>query len=182
MLITKIYTLGKLYDQCQDTLVQFGTFLGSTMTSDEYVERLPSIHSMLQDYHIHADVAFFLARSMFSHAIDVKYDALRRADPNYKKMSTSMKHTKWAEAKHAIMAPVAESVRPLHPMKVWEDISPQFLVTFWSFSMYDLFVPVESYQREINKIKQLAAQAIDAKDVVSVESVYLQFENDLLIL
>lgn len=62
---------GKLYDQCQDTLVQFGTFLGSTMTSDEYVDRLPSIHSMLQDNHIHSDVAFFLARPMFSYAINV---------------------------------------------------------------------------------------------------------------
>lgn len=65
------FPIGKLYDQCQDTLVQFGTFLGSTMTVDEYVERLPSIHSMLQDNHIHADVAFFLARPMFAHAINV---------------------------------------------------------------------------------------------------------------
>lgn len=64
-------TTGKLYDQCQDTLVQFGTFLGSTMTVDEYVRRLPSIHSMLQDNHIHSDVAFFLARPMFAHAINV---------------------------------------------------------------------------------------------------------------
>lgn len=65
--------IGKLYDQCQDTLVQFGTFLGSTMTVDEYVERLPSIHSMLQDNHIHSDVAFFLARPMFAHAINVSF-------------------------------------------------------------------------------------------------------------
>lgn len=51
--------------------MQFGTFLGSTMTVDEYVRRLPSIHSMLQDNHIHSDVAFFLARPMFAHAINV---------------------------------------------------------------------------------------------------------------
>lgn len=63
--------VGKLYDQCQDTLVQFGTFLGSTYSVDEYTERLPSIHSMLQEYHIHADVAFFLTRPMFSHQINV---------------------------------------------------------------------------------------------------------------
>ncbi|XP_043266760.1 THO complex subunit 2 isoform X2 [Venturia canescens] len=157
--------VGKLYDQCQDTLVQFGTFLGSTMTVDEYVERLPSIHSMLQDNHIHSDVAFFLARPMFAHAINIKYDALRKADPNYKKMSTSMKQAKYAEAAQFVMAPVAQSVRPLHPLKVWEDISPQFLVTFWSLSMYDLFVPVESYQREINKLKQQAAQASDSKEM-----------------
>ncbi|XP_012259618.2 THO complex subunit 2 [Athalia rosae] len=157
--------VGKLYDQCQDTLVQFGTFLGSTMTVDEYVERLPSIHSMLQDNHIHSDVAFFLARPMFAHAINMKYDALRKADPNYKKMSSALKQAKYAEAAQAVMAPVALSVRPLHPLKVWEDISPQFLVTFWSLSMFDLYVPVESYQREINKLKQLATQAADSKDM-----------------
>lgn len=65
--------VGKLYDQCQDTLVQFGTFLGSTYSVDEYMERLPSIHSMLQEYHIHSDVAFFLARPMFTHQINVSY-------------------------------------------------------------------------------------------------------------
>lgn len=65
--------VGKLYDQCQDTLIQFGSFLGSTYSVDEYVERLPSIHSMLQEYHMHSDVAFFLARPMFAHAINVRF-------------------------------------------------------------------------------------------------------------
>lgn len=65
--------VGKLYDQCQDTLVQFGTFLGSTLSVDEYVNKLPTIQSMLQDYHIHMDVAFFLARPMFNHAINVSF-------------------------------------------------------------------------------------------------------------
>ncbi|XP_023289928.1 THO complex subunit 2 isoform X2 [Orussus abietinus] len=157
--------VGKLYDQCQDTLVQFGTFLGSTLTVDEYVDRLPTIDSMLQDNHIHSDVAFFLARPMFAHNINRKYDALRKADPNYKKMSTAAKQAMYAEAAQTVMAPVALSVRPLHPLKVWEDISPQFLVTFWSLSMYDLYVPVDSYQREVNKLKQLANQAADTKDI-----------------
>lgn len=83
-------------------------------------------------------------------------------------MSSAIKQAKYAEAAQAVMAPVAQSVRPLHPLKVWEDISPQFLVTFWSLSMYDLYVPVESYQREINKLKQLAIQAADSKDMVCV--------------
>ncbi|EAT47141.1 AAEL001716-PA [Aedes aegypti] len=156
--------VGKLYDQCQDTLVQFGTFLGSTYSVEEYVERLPTIHSMLQEYHIHSDVAFFLARPMFSHAINQKYDQLRKADQNSKKLSTSQKMAKYLEATAFVMNPVIESVRPLHPPKVWEDISPQFLVTFWSLSMYDLQVPAESYQREINKLKQLSISAMDSKD------------------
>ncbi|XP_077282692.1 uncharacterized protein LOC143908776 isoform X1 [Temnothorax americanus] len=40
------------------------------------------------------------------------------------------------------MASVAQSVRSLHPLKVWEEISPQFLFTFWSLSMYDLSLPL----------------------------------------
>ncbi|PSN57270.1 THO complex subunit 2, partial [Blattella germanica] len=159
--------VGKLYDQCQDTLVQFGTFLGSTLSMEEYVTKLPSIHSMLADYHIHADVAFFLARPMFTHAINIKYDALRKADPNCKKLSPSAKHQKYCEAAGEVMSPIVASVRPLHPPKVWEDISPQFLVTFWSLTMYDLFVPTESYQREINKIKQLSLQVMDSKDMAA---------------
>jgi len=72
------------------------------------------------------------------------------------------------DATQLIMNPIVESVRPLHSAKVWEDISPQFLVTFWSLSMYDLHVPNEIYQREIGKLKQLAQQAADGKDSVRI--------------
>lgn len=96
----------------------------------------------------------------------LKYDALRKADPNCKKLSPSAKHQKYCEAASEVMSPIVASVRPLHPPKVWEDISPQFLVTFWSLTMYDLFVPNDSYQREINKIKQLSLQVMDSKDMV----------------
>jgi THO complex subunit 2 len=176
--------VGKLYDQCQDTLVQFGNFLGkqlrqfkliksnsiivafsgSTYSVEEYVERLPSIHSMLQEYHIHSDVAFFLARPMFTHAINQKYEILRKNDTSLKKMSSAQKQEKYIEASNLVMSPVIESVRPLHPSKVWEDISPQFLVTFWSLSMYDLQTPTESYQREINKLKQQITSLTSAEN------------------
>lgn len=58
-----------------------------------------------------------------------------------------------------------ESVRLIHPPKVWEDISPQFLVTFWSLTMYDLDVPNKGYDREIQKLK---------KQSLAVELVCLQ--------
>lgn len=65
------------------------------------------------------------------------------------------------------MVPIVESVRPLHPPKVWEDVSPQFLVTFWSLSMYDLQVPAESYLKEIAKLKQMSSQVMESKEMVS---------------
>lgn len=156
--------VGKLYDQCQDTLVQFGTFLGSTYTVEEYVERLPAIEVMLEDYHIHTDVAFFLARPMLAHAVTQKYDQLRKSDPNAKKLTSAQKLAKYLKATELVMDPIALSVRPLHPAKVWEDISPQFLCTFWSLSMYDLQVPTDMYTKEINKIKQQSIAILDNKE------------------
>ncbi|KAF5285042.1 hypothetical protein FQR65_LT02355 [Abscondita terminalis] len=153
--------VGNLSDQCQDTLVQFGTFLGSTLSVDEYVNKLPSIQSMLLDYHIPNEVAFFLARPMFNHSINIKYDQLRKADANYKKLSTQAKHQKYYEAVAEIMEPIHTSVIPLHPAKVWEDISPQFLSTFWSLTMFDLYVPDETYQQVVGKIKQQSLQVVD---------------------
>ncbi|CAH1159617.1 unnamed protein product [Phaedon cochleariae] len=154
--------VGKLSDQCQDTLVQFGTFLGSTLSVDEYVNKLPSIQSMLMDYHIPLEVAFFLARPMFNHATNQKYDQLRKADPNYKKMSSSLKNQKYFEAVTEIMQPVHTSLIPLHTPRVWEDISPQFLSTFWSLTMYDLHVPEDTYQQVINKAKQQSLANMDS--------------------
>lgn len=95
-----------------------------------------------------------------------KYDQLRKADTNTKKLSTVQKQEKYLEATAAVISPIVESVRPLHPTKVWEDISPQFLVTFWSLSMYDLLVPVDSYQKEIQKIKQQSLSVLDSKEMV----------------
>lgn len=78
---------------------------------------------------------------------------------------TAAKQQKYYEAVKEVMAPIVESVIPLHSVKVWEDISPQFLVTFWSLTMYDLYVPHESYQREIAKIKQSSLTALDKEGV-----------------
>lgn len=92
-----------------------------------------------------------------------KYEALRKADSGKK----VLKAVRYCEAVSEVMGPVAASVRPLHPPKVWEDISPQFLTTFWSLSMSDLTVPVQAYDREIAKVKQLQVSATSFKDLVS---------------
>ena len=77
-------------------------------------------------------------------------------------MSASAKQQKYFDAVTEIMTPIHKSVIPLHAAKVWEDISPQFLTTFWSLTMYDLYVPEESYQQTINKIKQQSLATADA--------------------
>lgn len=74
------------------------------------------------------------------------------------------------EATAAIILPIVDSVRPLHSPKVWEDISPQFLVTFWSLCMYDLDVPNDSYQREVVKLKKQSLTVLDSKEMVKINT------------
>lgn len=87
-----------------------------------------------------------------------------------KKLTTIKKQEKYLEATAAIILPIVDSVRPLHSPKVWEDISPQFLVTFWSLCMYDLDVPNESYQREVMKLKKQSLTVLDSKEMVKLNA------------
>lgn len=98
-----------------------------------------------------------------------KYDQLRKSDAGGKKLSTSQKQEKYLEATSAVIQPIVESVRLIHPSKVWEDISPQFLVTFWSLAMYDLEVPNKSYEREIQKLKK-QSMAVELVSVFGITS------------
>ncbi|WAQ98685.1 LOW QUALITY PROTEIN: THOC2-like protein [Mya arenaria] len=86
---------GKLYDQCQDTLVQFGSFLSMQLSTEEFVKRLPPIHKMVTEFHVPPDAAFFLSRPLYSYDINAKYDELRKAERAEKdkkdKLSTSAK-------------------------------------------------------------------------------------------
>lgn len=64
-----------------------------------------------------------------------------------------------------VMRPVIDAIKPLHLNKVWDDISPQFLTTFWSLTMYDLFVPENVYEKEIAKLKSAPAKIDENKDL-----------------
>ena len=81
--------VGKLFDQCQDTLVQvnsnlcslfslkayvfiylqFGSFLAANLSVDDYTRKLPEMKELLTRFHVNLDLAFFLARPMFNHQV-----------------------------------------------------------------------------------------------------------------
>ncbi|XP_062040243.1 THO complex subunit 2 isoform X4 [Lepus europaeus] len=61
--------VGKLYDQCHDTLVQFGGFLASNLSTEDYIKRVPSIDVLCNEFHTPHDAAFFLSRPMYAHHI-----------------------------------------------------------------------------------------------------------------
>ncbi|XP_046906412.1 THO complex subunit 2 [Hypomesus transpacificus] len=142
--------VGKLYDQCHDTLVQFGGFLASNLSTEDYIKRVPSIDILCNQFHTPHDAAFFLSRPMYAHQILSKYDELKKAEKGNRQQQ---KVHKYVAACDLVMGPVHEAVVSLHPPRVWDDLRPQFYATFWSLTMYDLAVPNNAYDREVNKLK-----------------------------
>ncbi|XP_059959819.1 THO complex subunit 2-like [Mesoplodon densirostris] len=155
--------VGKLYDQCHDTLVQFGGFLASNLSTEDYIKRVPSIDVLCNEFHTPHDAAFFLSRPMYAHHISSKYNELKKSEKGNKQQHKVHKYITSCEM---VMAPVHKAVASLHVSKVWDDISPQFYATFWSLTMYDLAVPHTSYEREVNKLK-VQMKAIDDNQEMS---------------
>ncbi|XP_060572351.1 THO complex subunit 2-like isoform X2 [Ruditapes philippinarum] len=158
---------GKLYDQCQDTLVQFGSFLSMQLSTEEFVKKLPPIEKMVSEFHVPPDAAFFLSRPLYSYDVNTKFDELRKAEKGDKdkKVSSTTKTQKYIEASEIVMEPVVENIRPLQTPKIWEDLSPTFYVTFWSLSMYDIHVPTSAYEKQVQQLQAQAQSAEENKDM-----------------
>ncbi|XP_025088766.1 THO complex subunit 2-like isoform X1 [Pomacea canaliculata] len=155
--------VGKLYDQCQDTLVQFGSFLSMQLSTEEFVKRLPPIDVLISTYHVPQDAAFFLSRPLYAHSIATRYDELIKSDAKNKEASSYTK--RYIEASEEIQRPVLEALRPLFPPKIWEDFTPLFFLTFWSLSMYDLKVPTTAYDKQIQLLQAQSNQIEENKDM-----------------
>lgn len=82
-------------------------------------------------------------------------------------MSAQQRQEKYSQAAAHVLTPLIDVVSNILPQKTWEDITPQFYVTFWSLTLYDLHVPSDSYTTQINRIKNTAAQFAENKDMAS---------------
>lgn len=108
---------------------------------------------------------------IFFLQISQKYDAIKQKERStWKNKSEEEKQQKYVEASRVVMEPLAEAIRPLYEPKIWEDISPQFVTTFWSLTMYDLVPPVQIYQKEVAKIKAMIPKVDDNKVVALMKA------------
>nr|KAI8726518.1 THO complex subunit 2-like [Biomphalaria glabrata] len=82
----------------------------------------------------------------------VKYDELKKL-----KDKKNHKTICYINAYKEVMGPVVEAIKPVFSSKIWDDLTPQFYITFWSLSMYDLYVPKGAYEKQIfcRKIKSV---------------------------
>ncbi|KAG0098932.1 THO complex subunit 2 [Podila epicladia] len=51
---------------------------------------------------------------------------------------------------------IVQEVSSMFPQETWSRVSPQFFVTFWQLSIYDIFVPEGQYRTEIKKCIDIA--------------------------
>jgi THO complex subunit 2 len=192
--------LGKLYDQCQDNLIQFGGFLTLQLGTHNYQETLPSLDE-LHRFAISPDVSFFLTRPIYKHQITSRISSVRQSlsenpEKTYKQKQQDFEK-KFAETCDDIFRPVVEAVIPLQSSKMWNNLSPLLYVSFWSLSMYDLYSPVERYDLEITKLQNIVNDLEGSKETSSKkrkekercqammgklqEEMQLQFEHNKLI-
>ena len=57
--------------QCLSTLVQFGGFLATHLSPDEYSSKMQTLDKLGLEYNVPSDVAFFMLRPVIHNAISV---------------------------------------------------------------------------------------------------------------
>lgn len=164
--------IGKLYDQCQETFVQYGVFLSMNLKIDDYMNFLPPLDKLMMEYKLDPDSAFFLARPMIFHKIKSKFLELKEAaakevtteEGESPEISSQTSGLKFIEAAKSVIDPLAEAIQPSLAEKYGtSNLNCKLFVIFWTLSMSDIEVPVESYTREILRLKKVV-ESLNSND------------------
>lgn len=160
---TPLKLVGKLYDQCQETLVQYGVFLTMALNIEDYIRFLPPLVELLTTYKLDPDSAFFLARPMVFHRIKTKFNQLKEEaaktipveeEGEQPELSMQTLNIKFVEAAKSVIDPIAADVKQsLIEKYKTNNLNAKLFVIFWTLSMSDIEVPLNSYEREIQKLK-----------------------------
>jgi THO complex subunit 2 len=121
--------LGRLYDTCQMTLVQFCEFIFTAVQPvSDYAKLIPSLPELLDKYHLQPSMAFHLIRP-----------TLRDAS---------------GDSKTVDLFPKQLLSSSLLPASTLESISPELYLAFWCCSLYDIYTPTARYEEEINRLRK----------------------------
>ena len=69
--------------------MQFTSFLGSALSSDELQRRLPSLDDLLTSHYVSTDVAFALCRFTINQQITAKWEEFKKTDRKDKEKQTT---------------------------------------------------------------------------------------------
>lgn len=154
---SQLKLISYLYDTCQDVLMQFTDFLLNSNSSsastgnpnskggegggaESLVEMMPSMRYLLNDIGLAIPIAFQLIRPLLRIAL--QYGDNPSSAPAHLQQ--------W----HPFSQDMKDIVYQYLPSDIWNAISPELYLTFWSLSLYDVFLPKIKYETEIKRLKE----------------------------
>ncbi|KAF9903789.1 THO complex subunit 2 [Linnemannia zychae] len=177
--IPHLKLLSNLTDQAHTMLLQLTDFLSVNLQKD-YPRIVPSLTDMCSKYKIEPSVAMHILRPKLQDLVQREREQKEREQKSavQEKANTNLNAPKQdvmeidgqpthagdssinADAPESAAEPwlkslesIAEEAKEILPTRAWRGLSPQFYVTFWQLSLYDIFVPVDQYKAEIAKLK-----------------------------
>jgi len=169
---TQLKFVSQWHDECHNILLQYISFLQVAYTDEEYSRLFPSIRKLFGEYDLDLSVVFHLYRPILKNLYRCIY--LDQITPTGSNHGAS-----W----HALL----DDVRGMLPNEVWEAVSPEFCLEFWTLNLSDIFVPELIYESTIAKCeqnltesKELWAQGLKAAPQLEIRTAELVATIDSL--
>lgn len=171
--------LGNMFDEIHAVLSQYHDLLRYALPPAEWEKQIPPIDKLSLDFGIEPAVAWWIARPVVIQQIRFHDRKLKDAPAKVSEpkedvamvdasevdgASKDEDSTSEKEIFHPILVNVANSLRPVLPEHVWREFSLPFYTTFWQLQLYDIFVPLNNYEQEMNKLSKKMAAEMDSRN------------------
>ncbi|KRX35724.1 THO complex subunit 2 [Trichinella murrelli] len=176
---------GQMLDQCHETFIQFAHFLMANVEIEEYTRRMPLADELLQLYNLDCSSAMFLTRPAYNYKIREKFQELIKAEKAGQQLEDSKKMQYYISACEEIYLPLQNKMKELSQPEMRPELTTKFFVTFWTLSLYDLFVPTKAYQTAVDGIRKSIEQLESCRELTESKrrkekERFLQQESKLL--
>ncbi|KRZ77828.1 THO complex subunit 2 [Trichinella papuae] len=176
---------GQMLDQCHETFIQFAHFLMANVEIEEYAKRMPLADELMQLYNLDCSSAMFLTRPAYNYKIREKFQELIKAEKAGQQLEDSKKIQYYISACDEIYLPLQNKMKQLSEPDLRPELTTKFFVTFWTLSLYDLFVPTKAYQTAIDGIRKSIEQLESCRELTESKrrkekERFLQQESKLL--
>ncbi|KAH7656619.1 THO complex subunitTHOC2 N-terminal protein [Dioscorea alata] len=162
-----IKMVSEQFDRCHGTLLQYVDFLCSAVTPTiNYAKLIPPLEDLIHKYHLDPEVAFLVYRPVMrmfkcsNGGAEVCWPVDTPDEPNSPNLgdgseplglSNDMVLDLGPPRKPMMWSDLLTTIQSLLPQKAWISISPDLYATFWGLTLYDIYIPRNRYESEIDK-------------------------------
>lgn len=154
--------LANLSDEIHMVFTQYLDVVKTGLSPEKFEETVPSVSRLCIEFGLDPEIAWWISRGVLRHkmkkleSVDTEGDVEMQDASDSAESLTPPKATPW----NPILEKTMEEFRPVFADNVWAKLSPGFYVTFWQLDIYDIFVPMDAYQAETNRL-HAAIRALD---------------------